>query len=128
MEYERNMITGTLMPIHKSRKLKDIDVSEISFVNEPATRRKFLFAKSADGTSVDSLEQKLEESGLNEDEQTEFLKMLSRISGSGELIDNLAETKIQKSADLWPSLSGAAFEALCFAKGISSDDLEDEDD
>jgi len=121
-----NLFTGGYEPIEKSRKLKDVELEEISFVDEPANNRRFLFTKSADGTSVDSLEQKLEGSGLDEDEQTEFLKMLSRISSSGELIDNLAKTKVRKSADPWPSLGGLADLALLQGQGVGSDEFEDD--
>jgi len=122
MEYERNMITGTLMPVHKSRKLKDIDINEISFVNEPANKRRFLFAKSADGTCVDDLQRKLEESDLTEDEQITFLKMLSRISGGGEFIDSLEVQTVKKSTDKWPSLDGLAELALLQGQGICLED------
>jgi hypothetical protein len=121
-----NLFTGGYIPIEKSRMLKDIETTEVSLVSEPATRKRFLFMKSDDGTTTDSLIQRLEESDLDEDEQTEFLKMLSRISDSGELIGNLAETKVQKSADPWPSLSPVMGLGLLQGSGIGSDELEDE--
>ena len=126
MDMEYDNFLGRYVPIRKSRVLKDIETTEVSLVDRPATGKRFLFFKRGDDNTIaDDLEEKLAASDLSEEEQETFLRLLARITNSDELLESLGVQTVKKSADLWPSLSGLTGVTLLRGQPTNSDELDE---
>jgi len=119
--------------ITKARSLKDIDTTEISLVDKPANKRKFLFFKNQSGDNkmfndndtlnlLDTLEAVEAKYVLSETEQTNITKAIQTLSVIpsedvealssvilllSTLIEAEPKEKVAKSfTSLWPTLTG----------------------
>jgi hypothetical protein len=131
---EYNLFTGGYEPIEKSRKLKDVELTEISLVSEPANKRKFLFFKRGDSGELEGelgeLVSRINGLDVSEEKKTELIAALDNtdnVEQISEIINNLSEVQtVEKSInDPWPSLGGLTDLALLQGQGVSSDELED---
>jgi CBS domain-containing protein len=143
------MITGMLMKedIEKARKLKSIELDEISFVKNPANRRAFLFAKSENGDDdvleefLDIIDVVCKSADLSEEEDASIesaMKILEKVSTEDRpdlvkaimLLSRVVGASQSSSVpvvkgdidgdekeELWPSLAVAAVINQTFAEG-----------
>jgi hypothetical protein len=130
--------------LNKRRKLEDIETTEVSFADKPATGKKFLFFKrkgeSQMETEVTSLldaieyiEKNFELTGDETENLDNAIKALSKMdSEEVEAVSNMvlllskmfaAKPEVRKAADIkWPSLTN---DLLIVTKARAGIDVED---
>lgn len=117
-----NMITGMPMreEIEKSRTLRDIELQEISLVDKPASKKKFLFFKSDDGDELDMLLSVLEQGDFDEQSDVAITKALSILTN----LEAEARTAIAKTIMAIVQLAGVDIDDETQVQKIDYDSLK----
>jgi len=124
-EIEYDMFLGGYRRRRPARRLKNLDISEVSFVDRPATGKTFLFFKRGDNHDIEGelgeLVSRINGLDIADEDKAHLLEVVENLSeddmeGISELVNRLSEetlkaslgnAHVEKVFDPWPSLSAS---------------------